>query len=178
VVFDDCDVAGDASLPGAGGGLFASLTTLTASNSLVINCDATGGPVGVTGFPAGGGMALTNDSSVTLTQTTLAKNSALSSGATWSFGGTLSLALCGVYENTLISGNSGSAINTRYDPGGGSRPGVNMTGLIQTSTFSNNAGTRFLVEQDQSPAPFNTVQYANNSSSPLAASTGTRSPAS
>lgn len=164
VVFRDCDVAGDGSLPGAGGGLFASLTALTATNSLFINCDAAGG---TSIFPAGGALALTDSSFATLSQTTLAKNSALSGGAIWSFGGTLNLTQCGVYENSLAAGNCGlpncgSAINTSHDPGGGGRPPIGMTGLIQTSTFSNNAGTRFLFEQDQAAVPFNTVQYANN----------------
>ncbi|HLA76464.1 MAG TPA: hypothetical protein VJU18_02670 [Vicinamibacteria bacterium] len=159
VIINDCDVAGDGSLPGAGGGLFGSLLALTAVNTLIANSNATGGnPI----FPAGGGMALTNNSAATLTQTTLAKNSALSGGAIWSFGGTLNLAQCGVYENSLISGNLGSAINTSYDPGGGGRPAIGMSGLIQTSVVSNNSGSRFLYEMDQSSAPFNTVQYASN----------------
>ncbi len=159
VILNDCDVAGDVGLPGAGGGLFGSLVALNAVNSLITNCNASGGnPL----FPAGGGLALTNDSAATLAQTALAKNSALSGGAIWSFGGTLNLTQCGVYENSLSSGDLGSAINTRFDGGGGGRPAINMTGLIQTSTFSNNSGNAFLYEVDQAIAPTNTVQYASN----------------
>lgn len=165
VVFYDCDTAGDGSMPGAGGGLFGRLVSLGATGVLATNCDAAGGnPI----FPAGGALGFNDESSVSLTQTTLAKNTALSGGAIWASGGALSLTQCGLFENALTSGSAGAALYTSPDAGGGGKPPIPLTGLVQTSVISNNAGASFLYEQDNASSPTNTLQYASNQIYPSA----------
>lgn len=169
VVLDDCHALGDANLPGVGGALLGTLLALTVTDSLIIDSDARGPELSAT-FPAGGGFALFNNSTTTITGTTFARNSAvLGGGALWVYGGTLNVAQSNLIENSLSNGWAGSAVKTSFATAGGGIPAIAMTGLIQSSIISNNSGNGPLYEVDSlSSAPFNLMQYSSNTIFPAA----------
>lgn len=164
VVFDDCDVQAAASVPGTGGGLGASLTTLTVTNSLFINSDASDG---------GGGMALTNNTSATVTGTTFARNTAGASGggAAWVLGSALSMSGSNLVENGLTSGTLGGAIFSAVTAAGGSLPALGASGSVQNCVLSNNGAPAVftIFEGDSSTAPINSIQYSANAIFPNSA---------
>jgi hypothetical protein len=155
VAFANCDVQGAAGVGGFGGAFLGALVAFTVTDSLVIDSDAS---------DSGGAVALTNDSAATLTRTTLARNSAVTSGgALYVVGGDLNVSLGRLVHNSLGSGNSGPAMLSLPD-GGSFGPPVELTGLFQTSIVSNNIGPSAftLIELDNHTPPANRLQYSAN----------------
>ena len=164
VVFADCDVQNAASVPGTGGGLGASLLTLTVTNSLFINSDASDG---------GGGMALTNNSTATVTGTTFARNTAGASGggAVWVLGSVLNMSGSNLIENGLTSNTLGGAIFSAVTAAGGGLPALPVSGSVQNCVLSNNGapGVFTIFEGDSSTLPINSIQYSANAIFPNSA---------
>jgi predicted outer membrane repeat protein len=156
VAFVNCDVQGAGGVGGYGGAVIGSLAAVTMDDSLVIDSDASDG---------GGGTTLTDDSAATLTRTTFARNTAVSTGgALYLLGGVLNVNQGRFVHNALGSGNSGSALLSFPDPGGGGRPPVEVTGLLQTSVISSNTGPSafMLLDGDANTPPVNRLEYGAN----------------
>ncbi|MFN8641668.1 MAG: hypothetical protein U0802_08440 [Candidatus Binatia bacterium] len=160
VVVADCDVqeTQGASGTGNGGAIFADLGAVTLTNSLLIGNDA------FAQFSYGGGLALLK-SSATLTGSTLAGNTAVSSGAgIFALGSDLSISGGRLVHNDLspgvnetIGNSLGAALYTAPDAG----LNLPMTGTVSNAVFSGNVGLP-IVEDDRNAGPINDMRYNGN----------------
>jgi hypothetical protein len=158
VVFSDCDVNQDSSVPGSGqaGAIMSDLGALTMQNSMVLSSDAA---------IAGGGLMLINQSSANITGSTIARNSAASFGA-------------GIYvQGSNIVFDNGRIINNEISPGVSEAAGASLgagifatpdagvnapvTGSISNSVISNNIGLP-IYDDDRTNGPINDLRYNNN----------------
>jgi hypothetical protein len=156
VALVNCDVQGAAGVGGFGGALLGTLAALTVIDSLVIDSDAS---------DSGGGLTLTDDSAAALGRTTLARNTAVTSGgAMYLLGGRLDVDQGRFVHNALTTGNSGSAVLSLLDAGGGGRPAVGVAGLLQGSVVSSNTGPSafMLLEGDAHNEPVHRLEYRTN----------------
>ncbi|PYJ09852.1 MAG: hypothetical protein DMF06_08520 [Verrucomicrobia bacterium] len=154
LVFADL-TANDTHGNGTGGALTGDFVTLNATQSIVENCGAS---------QFGGGFELVRQSSITVTNTTFAGNTAgLLGGGLTMFGGNLNLTGGAFVENRITGAGGGSALMTTADAGGGGVPPTDMTGTIQDSIFSNNTGSPATIYDGyRTSAPFNRLQYKSN----------------
>lgn len=162
-VFADLDVneiPQITSMSALGGAIVLSLAKATLTNSMIILSDASAPTLGGS---SGGGMAIMLQSDASLSNVTLARNTAgYAGGAIFHQGSNLNI------TNSILTGNElgpgvstapyGSVIFAAPDIG----RSVNVTGALQDSTISGNIG-REIYDDDRSSGPINDVHYNNNS---------------
>ena len=157
VVFSDLTTI-DSLANGSGGALTGDFVNLSADHCIVQNCSAT---------QYGGGFEFVRESTVNITNTTFAQNSAgLLGGGITMLGGFLNLDHCNFLDNRLTgpSENGGWSIMTAPDAGGGVLLAFDMTGFVQNCVTNNVGGNWAIYDQDRVPpsAPFNRMQYNGN----------------
>jgi hypothetical protein len=158
VVFADLATSDNGN--GSGGALTADFVNLSADRCLVENCSTT---------EYGGGFEIIHESTVNITNTTFAQNSAaLLGGGLTMFGGFLNLDHCNFLDNGLTGPApqyGGWAIMTAPDSGDGVLPVFDMIGFVQNCVINDAGGAYFAIDDnDRSPAsaPFNRMQYNAN----------------
>ena len=162
VILTNLDVQEGDSIPGTGlgGGVVVTLTDLSLNDSLIILSDAIG-----TNGSAGGGIAILNQSDATVSNTTIARNTAEVFGAgMFVQGSASSISNCNFIENEISPGVSetvgssfGAAIFTSPDDG----RNLPVTGTVTNSVISNNIGLP-IFDDDREPGPINDVRYNGN----------------
>jgi len=160
VVIADCDVqeTGGAVGTGNGGGLFADLGAVTMTNSLLLSNDA------FATFSYGGGLALLK-SSATLTNCTIAGNTAVSYGAgIFALGSSLTISGGQLMHNELSPGVAETATQS-FGAALFTAPDVDlnlpMTGSVTNVLLSSNVGLP-LAEDDRTNGPINDLRYNGN----------------
>ncbi len=156
--FVDCDVADMIAAAPFGGGVYSALAIVTIDDSLFADGDATG----TSG--AGGAIASTRFSDVTLTGTTFAANSSAGrGGAVFALGATIDVDSCTFFKNTVpgagVSGSRGAALFLSPQDGAG----LGIDGIVHNSLFFANNGLA-VYDDDRFDAAgvFNTVTYEAN----------------
>jgi hypothetical protein len=142
----------------SGGALTGDFVNLSADHCIVQNCSTT---------QYGGGFEFVRESTVNITNTTFAKNSAgLLGGGITMFGGFMNLDRCNFLDNSLTGpgANGGWSIMTAPDAGGGGLPAFDMTGFVQNCVLNNIGGSYAIYDNDRNPpsTPFNRMQYNGN----------------
>lgn len=155
VVFHDLDVQELAGAPGTGvgGAVLLDLAGLTMQNSLIMNSDAIG-----SSNSSGGGLSILNQSVANVTGSTFAHNSTqYFGGAIFAQGSQLNVSSCNFMENSNTS-MYGSAIFSSPD----SVRNIPLTGIVQSSNFSNNSNLAVIFDDDRQTGPYNSMTYLNN----------------
>ncbi|MFN7952538.1 MAG: right-handed parallel beta-helix repeat-containing protein [bacterium] len=166
VVLSDCDVLGDAGVPGYGGALAASLADVAMTDSLVMLSDARAS-AGAEG--AGGALALFSDTTASVARSLFVANSARTSGGVIRLtGGNLELTSSALVENSITNSDSGAAIFLLPLAGSGATAPRDVTGTISDCIFSNDTGPSAytIMDGDYTNGPINTVTYAANTFQP------------
>jgi hypothetical protein len=154
VIFYDLDVT-KTNEGGMGGSILADLVDLTIQDSLIANCDASGGS-----HSSGGGLAAINPSLVNLSDSLLARNSSSGyGGGIFIQGGTINITDTRLIENAVVGTNYGSAIFSA--PLDATYGGFPVGGVVQNCTISNNTGLP-IFDDDLTWGPINDVRYNNN----------------
>jgi hypothetical protein len=157
VAFVNLSAIGDNALgSGLGGAFQGDFASLTADKVIVANCSASN---------YGGGFRFGQNCAVTMTNTIVAQVSAAYAGAGITmFGGALNLTNCSFVENQLTLGTRGTAITAGVGSGnGGSLPPINMTGLVQSCLFTNNAAGSVIYDSEPPGiGSYNRLQYSSN----------------
>jgi hypothetical protein len=138
-----------------GGGILANRTTVTSSNSLIINNSVAGGA-----NPYGGGILAGTFSSLTISTTTIAHNTAgqHGGGIFLNDNSTISMTGSNVYDNTA---------GTR---GGGLFIGAFQTGTVSNNVIADNVGQQLNAQINEDAC--SSVQYPNNLITPTLFSGG------
>jgi len=155
VIFFDLDVI-KANWGGMGGCILGDLADITLQNSLLANCDTSGGI-----YSSGGGLTAIDQSLINVNNSMVARNT--SSGYGGGFyvqGSTINLTNSFLIDNSIIGTNYGSAIFTAsQNEGYGEFP---VDGIVQGCTISNNNGLP-VFDDDRTWGPINDVRYNDNS---------------
>jgi hypothetical protein len=160
--FYDTDVQETVGAPGTGvgGGLTVDLVNLTMENSIVARADA----FGVTNS-SGGGMAILDQSSATITNSTFARNTSQMFGAgIFVQGSALTMTGGHLIANEISPGVSepiwtsyGAAVFASPDTG----RNLAVTGTIQNVIISSNIGLP-IFDDDRTSGPINDLRYNGN----------------
>jgi len=154
VIFYDLDVS-KANWGGMGGCILVDLVDLTLQDSLLANCDASGG-----NYSSGGGLAGIDQSLINVINSVIAKNTSSGyGGGFYAQGSTFNLTDSIIIENSIIDSNYGSAIFTA--PQQESYGQFPIDGVVQGCTISNNDGLP-IFDDDRTWGPINDVRYNNN----------------
>jgi hypothetical protein len=168
--FGDCDVVQTQANTGRGGAVFVDLVAFTLSGSVVVNSDAL--PGSTTGaYTAGGGLELIDQTSATVSDSTLARNTAgcygggiLVQGATLVVDGSR-LTRNGVTGTSACGAGLGATMFSGPIPGSGAIPDLSVTGEVKNSVISESTGSAIVIFDDDrtnSAGQINTVVYNNN----------------
>lgn len=166
-------VTGDAGLPATltlansvvdgnqaqnqGGGILVSRTNLTSNNSLIMRNTVSGGSI-----PFGGGLLISTESAATLTNTTVAQNTAGVYGGGIFMDGTAALNMSGsrLYDNRANLGDGMGGGGLFVGPNG------NNTGQVANSIIADNTGYQIV----EHPCPKTRLTYNDNTITPRAGS--------
>ena len=150
VAFVDLAVAGSSGTPGTGGAIKGDFASITADSCIFERCTATS---------HGGALQFGRGCAVTLTNSTIAGNSAGElGGGIAMFGGALQVSGSNFVDNSAAA--KGGAITT--SPDSGPTYGGDMTGVIQNCVLSNNSGPFAIYDGDIGGTIFNRLQYSSN----------------
>jgi hypothetical protein len=143
---------------GTGGAVTGDFVNFSADHCLVLNCTAS---------QYGGAFEFVRESTVNITNTTLAGNrSGFLGGALAMFGGFLNVDHCNFFDNRMTdpNGTGGWSIMTAPDAGANGLPAFDMTGFIQNCVIDSVSGNFAIYDYEHSPpsAPFNRMQYNAN----------------
>lgn len=160
-VFYDCDVQENQG-GGLGGGAIFQIASVQIRDTIFAGCDALHGAPN-TGN--GGALMMYDNTDATIERSSfIGGRAGFIGGAISTQGSNLQVSDSNFAENRLIGVNpwGGAAIWSGWESLGAPRPGVDATGLISNSVFSNNTGGAVLLEYDSASAPFNRLRYSSN----------------
>lgn len=169
--FVDCDVVQTQPNTGRGGAVFVDLVGFSLTGSLVINSDALAGGGGAE-YTAGGALEIINQSNATVTNSTLAKNTAACyGGAVLVQGATITIDGSRLVKNSVTGAAScggtglGGTMFSGPIPGGGGIPDLAVGGAVTNSTLSESTGGLVMIfddDRNNTPTQINTIVYSNN----------------
>ena len=151
------DLSANASSNSAGGAVFADLANVAINNSMLLKNEAV-----VNNSPHGGGLAAIRDSAVTITDTFFVNNYAAKVGGALSlYGSTLNVTNSRFILNSLGDSAYGTAVSSQPCNTNTCGININMTGSIQSSTFTGQTGT-IINDEDTTSTPINDLRHNNN----------------
>ncbi len=159
--FRDCLIAENAG-GGFGGAIMTQLADVRITNSIFLNSQAQRGAAN-TG--SGGALAMFDNSTANVQNTTFARSAAgFNGGAIWLQGSHLDMSGSRLFDNQTLSGGwGGSVLFAAPENLGAPRTPANVTGLLQNNVLSNNTGGAVILDYDNPSNPVNLVRYSSNS---------------
>ena len=159
--FKDCVIAENAG-GGFGGAIMTQLADVRIDNSIFLQCQA---QPGATNTGSGGALAMFDNSTANVQNTTFARSAAgFTGGAIWLQGSNLDMSNSRLFDNQMLPGAwGGSVLFAAPENLGAPRSPANVTGLLQNNVISNNTGGAAVLDYDNANSPVNLVRYSGNS---------------